>query len=50
MQAEILELAKYRMEKAKECLADAQDAFEEDRWAILLIDRIMLCFMPQEHC
>ena len=24
MQAEMLELSKYRMEKAKECLADAQ--------------------------
>ena len=27
MQAEMLELSKYRMAKAKECLADAQDAF-----------------------
>ena len=33
MQAEMLELSKYRMEKAKECLADAQDAFEESRLA-----------------
>lgn len=33
MQAEMLELSKYRMEKAKECLADAQDAFEEIRLA-----------------
>ncbi len=31
MQVEIVELAMYRMEKAKECLADAQDAFEESR-------------------
>lgn len=31
MQAEIVELAAYRMGKAKECLADAQDAFEESR-------------------
>lgn len=33
MQAEMLELSKYRMEKAKECLGDAQDAFEESRLA-----------------
>lgn len=33
MQAEMLELAKYRMEKAKECLLDAQDAFEKSRLA-----------------
>jgi len=33
MQAEMLELSKYRMAKAKECLADAQDAFEESRLA-----------------
>ena len=33
MQAEMLELSKYRMEKAKECLSDAQDAFEESRSA-----------------
>ncbi|SCM82905.1 HEPN domain-containing protein [Sporomusa sp. GT1] len=31
MQAEMLELAKYRIGKAKECLADAIDAFEENR-------------------
>jgi len=33
MQAEMLELAKYRMRKAKECLVGAQDAFEESRLA-----------------
>jgi uncharacterized protein (UPF0332 family) len=33
MQAEMVELAKYRIEKAKECLADAVDAFEESRLA-----------------
>ncbi|BBB91517.1 MAG TPA: HEPN domain-containing protein [Methylomusa anaerophila] len=33
MQADMLELSKYRMLKAKECLADAQDAFEESRLA-----------------
>ena len=31
MQAEMLELSKYRMAKSKECLADAQDGFEEGR-------------------
>lgn len=33
MQAEIVQLAKYRLDKARECLLDAQDAFEEDRLA-----------------
>lgn len=33
MQAEMLELSKYRMGKAQECLADALDAFEESRLA-----------------
>lgn len=33
MQAEIIELAKYRLNKAEECLADSQDAYEEERLA-----------------
>ena len=33
MQAEIAQLAKYRLDKARECLSDAQVAFEEDRLA-----------------
>jgi len=33
MQAEILELSRYRTEKARECLADSKAAFEEGRWA-----------------
>ena len=33
MQAEIVQLAKYRLDKASECLSDAQVAFEEDRLA-----------------
>lgn len=33
MQVEMVELSKYRMEKAKECLSDAIDAFEENRLA-----------------
>ncbi|HWR07348.1 HEPN domain-containing protein [Sporomusa sp.] len=33
MQAEMLELAKYRLNKAEECLADSQDAYEKDRLA-----------------
>ena len=33
MQTEMVELSRYRMEKATECLADAQDAFEENRLA-----------------
>ena len=33
MQIEMVELSRYRMEKATECLADAQDAYEENRLA-----------------
>ena len=33
MQTEMVELSRYRMEKATEWLADAQDAFEENRLA-----------------
>jgi len=33
MQAELVELARYRLEKAKECLRDAQDAALESRLA-----------------
>lgn len=33
MQAEMLELSRYRTEKAQECLADSQAAFDEERLA-----------------
>ncbi|WP_425059046.1 hypothetical protein SCACP_36990 [Sporomusa carbonis] len=33
MQAEMIELAKYRLNKAEECLSDSRDAYEEDRLA-----------------
>jgi uncharacterized protein (UPF0332 family) len=33
MQAKMIQLGKYRLNKAKECLFDAQDAFEEQRLA-----------------
>ena len=50
MQTEMVELSRYRMEKATECLADAQDAFEENRLENRSIGRITLFFMRRGQC
>lgn len=45
MQTKLLELAKYRLTKAKECLLDSQDAFGKDCLTKPLIIPITRCFM-----